>query len=154
MIRIETGSFDPLAALAAHEAGFGAKKQKIGACATFVGSMRDFNEGASVQSMRLEHYPEMTERHLQAIADDASARWQLDDVLIVHRVGEVRPGDSIVLVAVWSGHRAHAFESCRHIMEDLKSKAPFWKKEITAEGERWVTNNTPGSTAAFEASDN
>jgi molybdopterin synthase catalytic subunit len=99
--------------------------------------------------MVLEHYPGMTERHLERIAASAVERWRLDEVLVVHRVGEIRPGDAIVLVAVWSAHRAHAFESCRHIMEDLKSNAPFWKKERTADGSRWVAGNTPGTTEAF-----
>ena len=153
MIRIETESFDPLQILAEYEVTLGDRKRRIGASATFVGSMRDYNEGVEVQSMRLEHYPEMTERHLASIADEAKRRWQLDDVLVVHRVGDVVPGDAIVLVAVWSGHRAHAFESCRHIMEDLKSKAPFWKKEVTVDGERWVSNNTPGTSAEFAGPD-
>ena len=148
-VQILAEPYEPLVLVGEHEKAFGERRNKIGAAATFVGSMRDFNEGDAVTSMVLEHYPGMTEQHLEAIAEDARQRWQLDDVLIAHRVGEVFPGDAIVLVAVWSAHRAHAFESCRHIMEDLKSRAPFWKKERTADGERWVANNTPGSTAEF-----
>ena len=131
------------------EDALGERRRRIGAAATFIGSMRDFNEGESVASMWLEHYPGMTEKHLAAIEAEARTRWGLDEVLIVHRVGAVSPGDPIVLVAVWSAHRAHAFEFCRHITEALKSNAPFWKKEQTAHGERWVTNNTPGTSAAF-----
>ncbi|MEQ8659305.1 MAG: molybdenum cofactor biosynthesis protein MoaE [Gammaproteobacteria bacterium] len=141
--------FDPLDELRAFEEALGERRRRIGAAATFVGSMRDFNDGSTVESMRLEHYPGMTEQHLERIAEEACARWQLDDALIVHRVGEVHPGDAIVLVAVWSAHRAHAFESCRHIMEDLKSRAPFWKQERTADGQRWVGNNTPGTSDEF-----
>lgn len=116
----------------------------FGATAIFVGTMRDYNEGDAVRSMTLEHYPGMTERHLEGICGEARRRWTLLEALVVHRVGEVRPGEPIVLVAVWSAHRAEAFEACRFIMEDLKSKAPFWKKETLAEGTRWVTQNTSG----------
>jgi len=94
--------------------------------------------------MTLEHYPGMTERHLETICAEATARWGLLDTLVIHRVGLVLPGDPIVLVAAWSAHRAEAFTACRHIMEDLKSRAPFWKKETTAQGERWVARNTSG----------
>jgi len=115
-----------------------------GATATFVGTMRDVNEGEAVQTMTLEHYPGMTERHLERICADAAARWALLDSLVIHRVGRLHPNDPIVLVAVWSAHRKEAFEACRHIMEQLKSTAPFWKKEETASGARWVEKNTPG----------
>jgi len=148
-IRILTECFDPLAEIRAYQDGFGERLRRIGAAASFIGSMRDFNADIAVESMVLEHYPGMTERHLESIAQLALERWQLDDVLVVHRVGEVWPGDALVLVAVWSAHRAHAFESCRHIMEDLKSNAPFWKKELTATGETWVATNTPGQTTDF-----
>ncbi|MEX2482705.1 MAG: molybdenum cofactor biosynthesis protein MoaE [Gammaproteobacteria bacterium] len=140
--------FDPLDAVRTAERGLGERRKSIGAAATFVGSMRDFNEGERVETMVLEHYPGMTEKHVEGIADEARRHWELDEVLVVHRVGEVHPGDPIVLVAVWSAHRAHAFESCRHIMEALKSTAPFWKKEHTVDGQRWVVSNTPGSTGA------
>ncbi|MEQ8233574.1 MAG: molybdenum cofactor biosynthesis protein MoaE [Gammaproteobacteria bacterium] len=148
-ILVTPAPFDPLDELRAFETALGERRRQIGAAATFVGSMRDFNDGSAVESMVLEHYPGMTEQHLERIAEEAQARWQLDDVLVVHRVGEVHPGDAIVLVAVWSAHRAHAFESCRHIMEDLKSRAPFWKQERTASGQRWVSGNTPGSSDEF-----
>ena len=106
--------------------------------------MRDFNEGDAVQEMFLEHYPGMTERYLEKICADAAARWDLLDTLIVHRVGELHPTDPIVLVAVWSAHRKDAFEANRWLMEALKSRAPFWKKEQLKEGSRWVEHNTPG----------
>ncbi len=143
-------AFDPWAQIRIHQDALGARLRSIGALASFVGSMRDFNDGESVATMTLEHYPGMTDKHLERIAAEAMDKWALDDVLIVHRVGEVRPGDPIVLVATWSAHRAHAFESCRAVMEELKSTAPFWKKEQSASGARWVTNNTPGSSADFK----
>jgi len=145
-VRIVAEPFDPLDQLRAAEAAIGERRRGIGAAATFVGSMRDFNDGESVASMELEHYPGMTEKHLEGLVDEARERWGLDEVLVVHRVGKVYPGEPIVLVAVWSAHRAHAFESCRHLMEALKSSAPFWKKEQTVDGARWVTTNTPGTT--------
>lgn len=141
---LKSEAFDPYEELQAYQAQAFTPGQ-VGATATFVGTMRDYNGGA-VTGMTLEHYPGMTERHLDEICARAGARWTLLDVLVVHRVGEIRPGETIVLVAVWSGHRAEAFEACRFIMEDLKSKAPFWKKETLASGTRWVTGNTRGST--------
>ena len=107
--------------------------------------MRDFNEGDTVRDMYLEHYPGMTERHLEDLAAATLQQWSLDDVLIVHRVGHITPAQPIVLVAVWSAHRAAAFEACRQLMETLKHSAPFWKRETLVDGAvRWVDNNTPG----------
>lgn len=143
-------AFDPFAEIQRHQDALGERLRSIGALASFIGSMRDFNEGKAVEAMVLEHYPGMTDKHLERLAVDAMAKWKLDEVLIVHRVGEVRPGDPIVLVATWSAHRAHAFESCRALMEDLKSTAPFWKKERSADGARWVENSTPGNSADFK----
>ncbi|MGH8119226.1 MAG: molybdenum cofactor biosynthesis protein MoaE, partial [Gammaproteobacteria bacterium] len=115
-----------------------------GAMASFVGTMRDYNEGAEVREMVLENYPGMTEKHLESICGEAAKKWELLEVLVLHRVGHIHSGDPIVLVAVWSAHRAAAFDACRFIMEDLKSRAPFWKQETLAGGKRWVTRNTPG----------
>jgi len=143
-VSLRDAPFDPWAELAAHERTRFASRGAFGACASFIGTMRDLNEGDTVTAMTLEHYPGMTERHLEAICADAHARWDLLDTLVIHRVGRLEPGDPIVLVAAWSAHRAEAFTACRHIMEDLKSKAPFWKKETTADGERWVARNTDG----------
>lgn len=151
-VRICAEAFDPLLELRAFQDALGERARSIGALATFTGSMRDFNDGAAVESMWLEHYPGMTDAHLERLAVDARRQWQLDDILIVHRVGEVRPGDAIVLVATWAAHRAHAFESCRAVMEELKSSAPFWKKEQTAQGARWVEKNTPRDSADFTPS--
>jgi molybdopterin synthase catalytic subunit len=148
-VRISAEPFDPLEEVRLHQQGLGDDLRRIGASAIFIGSMRDFNDGEPIEAMRLEHYPGMTEKHLEKIANDAVSRWNLNDLLIVHRVGDLAPGDPIVLVAVWSAHRAHAFESCRHVMEDLKSSAPFWKKEQAASGERWVAGNTSGRTEEF-----
>lgn len=117
---------------------------KFGASAVFVGTMRDFNEGDEVRGMTLEHYPGMTERELERIVEEARQRWELLDELVVHRVGELLPDDPIVLVAVWSAHRKDAFEACRHIMEALKTRAPFWKKEQLDSGYRWVDKNSDG----------
>ena len=118
---------------------------KYGATAVFVGSMRDMNEGDQVQSMTLEHYPGMTEKYLEKISQEARERWDILDTLIAHRVGDVLPDDSIVVVAVWASHRAHAYEANRYLMEQLKSNAPFWKKEtLLSNQQRWVEKNTSG----------
>lgn len=136
--------FDPIAELEEYQSAMRSQAGKFGATAIFVGTMRDFNEGDAVSKMTLDHYPGMTELHLQQIAEHAMDRWQLIDVLIVHRVGEIVPNEPIVLVAVWSAHRGAAFDGCRKIMEDLKSKAPFWKKEALKDETRWVETNTDG----------
>jgi len=121
---------------------------KHGANVVFLGRMRDFNESDSIAEMELEHYPGMTEKYLDGIAKQAMQQWDIMDVLIVHRVGQIKLADTIVLVAVWATHRAHAYEANQFIMEDLKSKAPFWKKETLADGEtRWVEKNTPGKVS-------
>ncbi len=117
---------------------------QYGATASFVGTMRDFNEDKKVTYMTLEHYPGMTEKHLDAIVREATEKWNLLDVLILHRIGKIKIAEDIVLVATWSAHRKDAFESCRVIMEQLKSGAPFWKKEETTSGAEWVEKNTPG----------
>ena len=117
---------------------------KVGATNVFVGTMRDFNEGDDVQSMVLEHYPGMTEKHLTAIAQQALDQWDVEDIAIAHRYGEVFPGDALVCIVVWSSHRKAVYEANRQLMEDLKSKAPFWKKETLSEGHRWVAKNTEG----------
>ncbi|NNE37502.1 MAG: molybdenum cofactor biosynthesis protein MoaE, partial [Gammaproteobacteria bacterium] len=102
---------------------------QYGATATFVGSMRDYNDNQQVSGMMLEHYPGMTEKHIEKICQKAMERWSLLDVLVIHRVGEINIGDAIVTIGVWAAHRGDATDACRHILEDLKSEAPFWKKE-------------------------
>ena len=120
----------------------------IGAIASFVGLARDINEGSGVAAMTLEHYPGMTEKALVALVDEASARWTLQDVTVIHRIGRLLPGDPIVLVAVASRHRSEAFAACEFIMDYLKTQAPFWKKEETPEGERWVDARASDDAAA------
>ncbi len=141
-IELRHQAIDPWAEVTRYEQVLGRARGSYGACAVFVGTMRDFNEGTSVRAMTLEHYPGMTENHLEQIGQEAKARWPILDGLIIHRVGKVQPGDPIVLIAVWSAHRSAAFEACRFLIEDLKSRAPFWKQETLAEGARWVEKNT------------
>lgn len=144
-VEILDRALDPWTHLAAFEQGQPALAGRFGATAVFVGTMRDLNQDDAVAAMHLEHYPGMTERHLEQICAQAAERWSLLETLVVHRVGDLRPNDPIVLVAVWSAHRRDAFEASRFIMEDLKAKAPFWKKEQLADGSaRWVEKNTPG----------
>jgi len=142
-VTIVDASFDPVALQAAHEKTLDAGE--FGATASFIGTMRNTNEGDEVVGLMLEHYPGMTEKELEKIIEDAKQQWRLVDALIVHRVGDMVPGEPIVLTAVWSKHRKDAFEAVRFLMEALKSRAPFWKKETLANGEtRWVEKNTPG----------
>ncbi len=142
-VDIRPEPFDPWQEVAAYRAVHLAGGT-TGACAVFVGTMRDFNEGESVQAMQLEHYPGMTEKHLAALAEQAITTHELSDALVLHRVGKLTPGEDIVLVATFSTHRKAAFDACREIMEALKSSAPLWKKETLASGARWVAENTPG----------
>ena len=138
--------FAPYELLASHEQSL--KAGSFGATASFVGTMRDFNEGDDVVSMTLEHYPGMTEKQLNSIIEQAKNQWSIIDALIAHRVGEITPGQPIVLTAIWSAHRADAFEACRFLMEALKKDATFWKKEtLTDSSTRWVAKNTPGYTS-------
>jgi molybdopterin synthase catalytic subunit len=111
---------------------------KIGAVAAFIGIARDVNDGETVGTLALEHYPGMTERALEEICTQARERWKIADVLVVHRIGELRPTDQIVLVAVTGSHRGEAFAACEFVMDYLKTEAPFWKQETTASGARWV----------------
>ena len=113
-------------------------RKDIGAVVSFVGQVRDMNEGNQVSQLALEHYPGMTEKALEAIVEQAKSRWDIFDVLVIHRVGTLNPADQIVLVAVSSAHRGEAFKACEFVMDYLKTEAPFWKKEITPSGERWV----------------
>ncbi len=133
-VRVQQEDFDVGTEIARLRAG----NPKIGAVASFIGIVRDLNEGAAVGSITLEHYPGMTEKSLTAIAEQAKARWQLIDVLIVHRIGTLAPADQIVLVVTTSSHRGDAFSACQFVMDYLKTEAPFWKKEATADGVRWV----------------
>ena len=141
-VEIRDSIDDPWEELGRYQQQLVRLKGHYGATSVFVGTMRDFNEAVRVQAMHLEHYPGMTEKELEKMAGQALERWDLLDVFILHRVGEVRPNDAIVVIGVWSTHRAAAFAACRFLIEALKTKAPFWKRELTDEGERWVTENT------------
>ncbi len=123
-------------------------RRDVGAVASFVGIVRDANDGARVSGMTLEHYPGMTEKALEGICAEASSRWDLTDTLVIHRVGPLRPGDRIVLVGVASPHRGDAFAACEFIIDYLKTRAPFWKREDTPEGPRWVEARPSDDTAA------
>jgi molybdopterin synthase catalytic subunit len=145
LVKILAEPFDPWAEASGYQNVAEPMAGKFGAMNLFVGTMRDFNEGDDVAGMTLEHYPRMTEKALEIIVQEAAERWPVIDALVVHRVGDILPGDPIVLVAVWTSHRGDAFDASRHIMEALKSRAPFWKKELLkAKDERWVAHNTDG----------
>lgn len=144
VVEILARTFDPWQRLERFQRDSLDCRGQYGATAIFVGTMRDVNEGLAVEAMTLEHYPEMSEKYLAQIVDAAAVRWDILDALIVHRVGTLTPSDTIVLVAVWAAHRAAAFAACRYLIEELKSRAPFWKKERLDGSERWVVRNTPG----------
>ncbi|WP_281777088.1 molybdopterin synthase catalytic subunit MoaE [Polynucleobacter sp. KF022] len=133
-IRIQENDFD----LSAEIGTLRKNDPRVGAVVSFLGTVRDMNDGSQVKGMTLEHYPGMTEKALQEILDQAKARWDIYQTLVIHRVGPLLPEDQIVLVAVTSAHRGEAFAACEFIMDYLKTAAPFWKKEDTPEGARWV----------------
>jgi molybdopterin synthase catalytic subunit len=134
VVTIQHEDFDLSAEVAALRRG----DAGVGAVASFVGTVRDRNDGAGVSSMELEHYPGMTERAIEAMVDEARRRFDIRGVRVIHRVGRLAPGDQIVLVAVGSAHRGQAFQACEFLMDYLKTQAPFWKKEQGPEGARWV----------------
>lgn len=134
IIRVQTADFDLNTELAQLRQG----NPGIGAVVSFVGLVRDINDGQDISAMELEHYPGMTEKALEQIVAQAQARWDLINTLVIHRVGPLQPQDQIVLVAVATRHRGDAFAACEFIMDYLKTQAPFWKKEQTSEGARWV----------------
>ncbi|MFP5381883.1 MAG: molybdopterin synthase catalytic subunit MoaE [Gammaproteobacteria bacterium] len=143
-ILVQADTFDLGAEVDAMRRG----RTDIGAIASFVGLARDMNEGSGVAAMTLEHYPGMTEKALAGVVDDACTRWTLLDVTVIHRIGRLLPGDPIVLVVVASSHRGEAFAACEFIMDYLKTQAPFWKKEETPAGERWVEARASDDAAA------
>ena len=143
-VRVQEADFDVGAELAALRQG----KPQIGALASFVGLVRDVNDGTGVSEMTLEHYPGMTEKALTAIVDQARERWTIIDALVIHRVGRLLPTDQIVLVAVAGSHRGDVFAACQFIMDYLKTRAPFWKREVTGEGARWVDAREADDQAA------
>jgi molybdopterin synthase catalytic subunit len=133
-VRVQYEDFDVGAEIAAMRLA----RKDIGAVASFVGQVRDLSEGDEVAAMTLEHYPGMTEKALERIVEQAKQRWDIFDARVIHRIGELKPLDQIVLVVVSSAHRGEAFSACQYIMDYLKTEAPFWKKEQTPAGERWV----------------
>ena len=143
MIQIQTEDFD----LAAEYAALG-KSHSTGAVVTFIGKVRDFNQGDNVSGLTLEHYPGMTEKSLAKILVEAETRWSIQGVKVIHRVGELALGDQIVFVGVASMHRGDAFQACEFIMDYLKTQAPFWKKEATETGSHWVDARETDTTAA------
>lgn len=143
-VRIQTEDFDAGIEIAALRRG----NPAIGAIASFIGLVRDANEGERVTEMTLEHYPGMTEKALAKIVDEAKSRWNIIDVLVVHRVGTLHPCDQIVLVIVSGAHRGEAFAACEFVMDYLKTQAPFWKKEQTPAGGRWVDARVTDDAAA------
>lgn len=143
-VKVQTEDFDLSTEVARLRAG----RADIGAVVTFVGTVRDINQGDTVATLELEHYPGMTEKALNEIRDEAHRRWRLENSLIIHRVGSLEPQDQIVLVATASRHRQDAFEAAQFIMDYLKTRAPFWKKEQTPEGPRWVDARDSDRVAA------
>jgi molybdopterin synthase catalytic subunit len=144
IVRVQEADFDTGLELDALTRG----RRDVGALASFVGLVRDTNAGANVSAMTLEHYPGMTERALESICAQAHARWDLIDTLVIHRVGALQPGDRIVLVGVSSAHRGDAFAACEFVMDYLKTRAPFWKREDTPQGSRWVKARASDDAAA------
>jgi len=143
-VRIQTKDFDVGAEIAALRRD----NPKVGAVASFIGLCRDANDGTAVTKMTLEHYPGMTEKALEGIITEAKGRWSITNALIVHRVGELKPTDQIVLVVVTGAHRGETFAACEFIMDYLKTRAPFWKKEETPQGARWVEARASDDEAA------
>ena len=142
-ISLHKNSLDPWAIIQQYQTVH-LKPGSFGATASFVGTMRDFNDNENVLAMYLEHYPGMTEKQLLKIAEEAQQQWDILDLLIAHRVGKIQVSEPIVLICVWSAHRAAAFEANRFLMEALKSRATFWKKETVTGQNHWVEKNTPG----------
>ena len=143
-VRVQTEDFDISKEIASLRSG----NPRIGAIASFIGVVRDLNDGDNVAEMTLEHYPGMTEKSVEDIITQARGRWQVMDALVIHRIGTLKPLDQIVLVAVSSAHRGDAFSACEFIMDYLKTRAPFWKKEQTGSGARWVDARATDDAAA------
>lgn len=144
-IELRGENFDPWQEIQTFQQAHPELNGKFGATSIFVGTMRDFNEGDVVSAMTLEHYPAMTHKHLEEISQEVMQRWDILNVLVIHRYGEIQPNDPIVLLAVWSAHRGDSIPACRYLIEELKTRAPFWKKETVNEETRWVEKNTASS---------
>ena len=137
-IEILNDKFDPWQAIVEYKRNDLQNNPSIGASSVFLGTVRDFYDDAKVESLFLEHYPEMTEKYLSQLVNEAIKKHKIIDGLVIHRVGNLKPTDPIVVVATWSEHRASAFDATRDIMESLKSEAPFWKKENNGKGFKWI----------------
>lgn len=143
-VQVQEADFDLTTEIAALRQA----RPELGAVVAFIGLVRDVNAGAAVSELTLEHYPAMTQKALEAIVQQAQQRWEIDEVVLIHRVGRLLPSDQIVLVAVAGAHRGPAFQACEFIMDYLKTQAPFWKKEQTAVGTRWVEARDSDAAAA------
>jgi len=143
-VRVQTEDFDAGTEISRLRAG----DPKVGAVASFIGVVRDLNDRDTISELTLEHYPGMTEKALEGIVSEARSRWNIYDALVIHRVGSLKPCDQIVLVVVTSAHRGEAFQACEFLMDYLKTRAPFWKKERTSVGSRWVEARETDDAAA------
>jgi molybdopterin synthase catalytic subunit len=147
-VRVQPEDFDLTREVANLRAAQGGRAAQIGGIATFIGTVRDINDGSGVSSLTLEHYPGMTEKALEDIVAQARGRWDIFDALVIHRVGTLHPQDQIVLVVTLGAHRGEAFAACEFIMDYLKTQAPFWKREVTPTGARWVEARASDDDAA------
>jgi len=143
-VELRGEAFDPWQELQKYQNSKPELAGKFGATSIFIGTMRDFNDGNDVQAMILEHYPAMTQKHLETVSNEARQHWDILDTLIIHRYGNIQPNDPIVLLAVWSAHRSESFPACRYLIEELKTRAPFWKQEKAGSYSHWVEHNTQG----------
>lgn len=142
-VEVRATAFDPWIEISRYQNMLLARHGKCGATVIFIGTLRDHNQGDAVHEMTLEHYPGMTEKFMQRICDEAAQRWDILDTLVIHRCGKLQINDPIVLVVVWSVHRAAAFAACQYLIDELKHRAPLWKQESLETGTRWVEQNTP-----------
>jgi len=143
-VELRGEAFDPWQELQKYQNSKPELAGKFGATSIFIGTMRDFNDGNDVQAMILEHYPAMTQKHLETVSNEARQHWDILDTLIIHRYGNIQPNDPIVLLAIWSAHRSESFPACRYLIEELKTRAPFWKQEKAGANSHWVEHNTLG----------
>lgn len=143
IVKVQTEDFNPQAEIDAFPRD---AIQAAGGQVSFIGTVRDYSEASDILALEIEHYPGMTEAELARVSREAAARYEILDSLVIHRYGRLAPAERIVQVTVWARHRAAAFDACRYLIDELKTRAPFWKKEITPGGSRWVTD-CPGCRA-------
>jgi len=142
-IVIQNEPFEPYLTISKYQKSL---DKQYGGAVTFVGTMRDFNEGEAVNSLFLEHYPGMTEKQIQQICEQAKEKWKVVDLIVIHRIGLIHPEETIVVIGVWSEHRSDAFNACRFIINELKTRAPFWKCEQIGDKKKWISKNTADSS--------